>query len=83
VCRLAPAHAIDRFTSLLDYMLKVLDVIDLDICHLGLCIFSVHHHVRDGWDYLRVFSWAEFVRGLVQLRNDMLITLRGYSLLFT
>lgn len=83
VCRLNPAHAIDRFTSLLDDVLKVLNVVDLDICHLGLYIFSVHQHVGDTWDNLRVFSWTEFVRGLVKLRNDVLITLRGCSLLFT
>ena len=83
VCRLTPTHAVDRFTSLLNNVLKILDIIDLDICHLGLNIFSFHHHVWDAWDNLRVSSWAEFVRGLLKLKNDMLITFRGRNLLFT
>jgi len=83
VRRLTPAHAVDRFTSLFNDVLKVLDIINLSICHLYLWIFPVHHHIRDSRYYLRVFSRAEFVRGLLMLGNDMLITLRRCNLLFT
>jgi len=83
VRRLTPAHAVDRFASLFNNVLKVLDIIYLSICHLGFWIFPVHHHIRDNWYDLRVFSWAEFVRGLMKLGNDMLITLRRCNLLFT